>query len=770
MFELNIAIIMQLVFEEGESQVKGKKKSRQVHLRVFLISGITITVLFVAVSYLTVNRIRDYFNTQIRNHSLNLAKSYSLSLSKAAEAYDIINELLEEKIMVASRAVALYDGQHSNELLVELARTLEVDEIYSYDSEGEIIYSNIDKYIGWKAYEGHPVHDFMMGDSVGLVEAIRADTESGTFLKYGYFRTSDGRFVQIGVLADKIHAFLDSFEVSQLLAELKVVGALEEVCFLDTEFNVLATTDEQLGGKCVVDDTVKEVIVENREYGYIGGPKGGKEYTAFVPVYLEGDKIGALAIVRSLRDTEAIIRVTMIDGLISLGITYLLLIYIIVSAYGNNRKLVELVYYDVVTGLPNREHLKEFLAEKIEKTEASQRALFLLNCNFFHVINLAYGYEYGDTLLKEIAKRIQGLMERSTMLFRFSSDGFIVFVDNYNSREDLISIANRLQNAFDKPFEVNNAEQYMGVQIGIVEINRDYDSVDKLLKDASVSITNIKSDDHTNYIFFREVMADRIQRETLIEEKLREAVAGDKTERLYFEFQPQLDLRTDKIVCFEILVRMIADSMGIIPCEEFIDVAERMQLIVPLSNLIFNAACAFLRKLRAEGFDHIRVAVNVSGIHLLRDDFSDVVMNILQENGLDTSCLEIEITESVLLDNYDIINDRLKTLSEHGVKIALNDFGTGYSSFSRLGELNIDTLKLAQQLISGIALKGDKEVIAGEIISMAHKLGLVVVAEGVEHQAQKDYLIENECDIIQGYLFSRPLSEKCAIEFLKTYD
>lgn len=178
-------------------------------------------------------------------------------------------------------------------------------------------------------------------------------------------------------------------------------------------------------------------------------------------------------------------------------------------------------------------------------------------------------------------------------------------------------------------------------------------------------------------------------------------------------------------------------------------------------------ACDFIYNLKNEGYDEIKVAVNISGIQLLRDNFTDTVINIIRESEIKESNLELEITESMLLDNYEIINEKFKILRQRKIAIALDDFGTGYSSFSRLKELNIDTLKIDKYFINKIPIGEYKKLITGDIISMAHKLGLTVVTEGVEVEAQKEYLIKNGCDIIQGYLFSKPLSEENAIKLLK---
>lgn len=745
--------------------LKNKDKFKQVHIKVFIIPVIVITLIFFVISYFIIKNIKVYYYNHIKEDSLNFSKSYSHSLYKAAQAKDIVNELLDEKLLVATRTAASYDRRYSNELLKELSRTLEVDEIDYYNSQGELIYSNMAQLIGWKTYKGHPVYNFMHSDSVSTIDKIRQDSITGNYYKYAYFKVSNGGIVQIGVKADKVYKFLGAFEVQQLLDEMHDVEVIDKIFFIDNKLNVVSSTDSQSIGQKITNQEVKAAILESRGYSFINNHD--KEYQILMPIYFEENKIGTLAITQSLRDTEKVIRQVSIVGLGILIVIYVFLIHIMISTYNKNRRFIQLAYCDRLTGLPNKQYFKEFLTEEIKKKEENNKAFLLINCRNFTILNLTYGYEYGDEVLKELSRRIQKLVDSNEKLFRFSADRFVLYVKNYDGKKELVSITNIISRMFNKPFKVKDAEQNLDVQIGIVEINSKYDNVDKILKHASIALSYIKNNDSIKYAFFNEVMESKLQREDLIEKELRAGIAKNDMEKLYLEFQPQVHLKMNKVICFEALARMKTESLGFISPLEFIDVAERKQLIVPLGNLILKKACDFIRTLKSEGYDDIKVAVNISGIQLLRDDFIGTVMDIIKETQIEESNLELEITESVILGNYEIINEKFKILKERKIGIALDDFGTGYSSFSRLKELNIDTVKIDKYFISKISIGECKELITGDIISMAHKLGLKVVTEGVEVEEQKDYLIENSCDIMQGYLFSKPLPEEGAIELLK---
>lgn len=747
--------------------LNNKNKFKKVSVKIFIIPFFIITLIFFIIGYGIISGIKSYYYNHVKEDSINFANSYSHSLSKSAEAYEVLNELLKEKILVAGRTIVSDNMKISNELLEELAGKLEVDRIYSYNSKGEIIHSNNGESIGWKAYEGHPVYNFMKNGGNSLIEEIRQDTETGIYYKYGYFRVSDGRFVQIGVKTDKIYDFLGSYKMQKLLNEMKDSEVVSKIDFIDNKLNIIGSTDSNIIGQKITNSEAKAAILEDRKYSFINDNNEKNEFETFVPVYFERAKIGTLAINKSLEDTDHVVRQVSQVGVILLAIIYASLLHTMISIYKKNKKLVQSAYYDALTDLPNKQYLKEFLNEEINKNKSGNKAILLINCSNFRIFNLTFGIEYGDELLKEMSKNIQNLVDSNNKFFRFSAGRFVLYIENYYDKEDLISIANKVSEIFDNPFKVKDDQQHLSVQIGIVEINNN-DNFDKILKHALISLNHIKDNDSVKYAFFNEVMENKLQREDLIEKELRSIIVENNEKKLYLEFQPQVDLKTNKIVGFEALARMKAESLGFISPMEFIDVAEKKQLIIPLGNLILKTACNFINTIQNQGYNDVKVAVNISGIQLLYKDFTNTVVDIIKETNIEKSNLELEITESVLLDNYDIINEKLRDLRENKIEVALDDFGTGYSSFSRLGELNIDTVKIDKYFIDKILSKDYKEQITGDIISMSHKLGLNVVAEGVEVKEQKDFLINNHCDIMQGYLFSKPLLEEDAIKLLKT--
>ena len=743
-----------------------RNRLKKTDIRIFIVPFIIITLTFFTIGYFTIKKIEESYYSKIKQNSIELAKNYSYNLSKSAKAASVVNELFEDRLLEASKTIVSGNKYSSNDELKALAENLEVDVIYYYNSQGKIIYSNTGKFVGWKAYEGHPVYNFMNSQQRSLVEGIRQDNVTKMYYKYAYLKDSNGGFVQIGVSAQKIHSFLGSFETQRLLNEMKDVGDIDKISFIDNNLKISQSTDSKKVGQEIIDQDIKNAINEDRNYSYVDNVNGENEYRVFAPVYLEREKIGTLAIEKSLKYTEEVVRNVAVVGVSTLLIIYISLLYTMYFIHKKNNKLIQMAYYDLLTGLPNRQYLKEFLTEEIERNKDENKSVLIISCRDFRTINMTYGLEYGDEILKRLSKEIYEIVDNNKKLFRFSAGRFILYVKNYKDRKELISIANQISQIADKPLKVNNGEQHIGVQIGIVEINSKYDNFDKILKDTLISLDHIKNNHSANYIFFNELMENKLQREDLIEREIRNALSEENTEKIYLQYHPLVDSKTNKIVAFEALARMKTESLGFVSPMEFIEVAERKQLITPLGNFILKKACSFINNIISQGHSDVKVAINISGIQLLSKDFTDTVINTIKENNIDESNLELEITESILLDNYDIINKKLKSLREQKITISLDDFGTGYSSFSRLGELNIDTVKIDKHFISKISTEEQKELITGDIISMSHKLGLKVVAEGVELESQKGFLVKNNCDVMQGYLFSKPLMEDDAIKLL----
>ena len=746
--------------------MKKRMKSKTVDLKYFVIPFLVITIAFTYIVYGTIiSWIKNNYD-YIKSDALNVARVYSQNLNKSTKAKELLYNLIDERLETAGSALGQRNEAHSNELLSILAEELNVDVIYSYDRNGVVQFASSGEFIGWKAEEGHPVYNFMASGQSFHVEEVRMDTESELNYKFSYTRLSDGRFFQVGVSAENIEVFLKDFEMKQLLSEIGKSYSVDFAHFINLDHMIVESTHEEFIGQIINDPEITHSMYLNQEVDKISKVMNENAYQFFVPVYVDSLKIGTLSIGQNVTGFfDAAFNIIGSGFLVLLSIVVVMGILIVIS-YNKTTKHMKLAYFDPLTKLPNDVYMKEFLSGKIRQKKISNKAIFLINMRNFRTINIALGFEVGDLIIKEISQRLEKALDKEGILFRFSGDRFLFYVEGYKDAEDLEKMSKIMASVFEKPFEYLRKNKQIRPEIGIVEISDRYKNVDDLMKDASITLTYLANGVMDHMIFNAE-MRNKVDREEVIELELVRSYKNISDEIIHLEYQPKINARTNQIVGFEALARMNSKKLGFVSPVEFIDIAEKKQLILPLGTMILEKACIFTRKLVSLGYKDIRIAVNVSGIQLLMDDFVDTVSDIVYRTGIETRNLELEITESIMLENYEMINDVLLKLRNMGIEISMDDFGTGFSSLASIGELNIDIVKIDRHFIMKIIKGTEKNLITNDIISMAHKLGLQDIAEGVESGIQREYLMKHGCDIMQGYYYSRPLNEEKAISMLR---
>jgi len=737
---------------------------KKSHLKTFVISIISVSAIFASVGTLMISGIKDWSYASMRKEYLSYARGHSHSIGKALEAQRIVDGLLGERIMSAAKTISEIGNPDTDDLRA-LARTINVDSILIYDESGTVINSADVGYIGFSPKQGHPARDFYDSTLISYVGEIREDAVRGGHVKYGYLKQSDGGFIQVGISEAKIGTMTAGFELDELLKEIKGTGSIRYVSYANRDFRIVGSTDDSLKGKYLEED--ERLAVTNGQFlESESGSEWDRLYRVIVPVYSGGSGKGSLIAGIEMKETDSLIVLLSNLGILLISIIYIILLLMILSSYRKDKSLWKLAYTDDLTGLPNSLYLKEILEDKLSRERNLSLALLMVNLSDFRNVSMTLGYETGDRMMKEIAERLEALAKNGITLYRFAADRFVLLYEDCRSRNESRAIAMKIDDIFVKPFRLQESFKYLSVQVGISDTEGSRKSADQLLKEASVSLGSIKDPEDSSLAYFDSYMENELQREEAIEEELSKFLQGEGDGRLYLMFQPMVTLKGDRITGFEALARFESKALGLVMPMEFIRIAERKQLICQLGEVIFREACEFLRILESSGNHGIKVAVNISGVQLMRECFSEGVRDIIGKCGADPSMIELEITESILVSDFEVINERLGQLRNQGIRIHLDDFGTGYSSLHRLRELQVDTLKIDRSFISSIKGTDDNDSITGDVIRMAHRVGLVAVAEGVETDLQKDYLIANGCDYYQGYLASPPLEKAKAIELL----
>jgi len=428
-------------------------------------------------------------------------------------------------------------------------------------------------------------------------------------------------------------------------------------------------------------------------------------------------------------------------------------------------KMEQLAYVDSLTGLANRLLFRDRLEQalKIIQRNNNKAALLYLDLDQFKRINDSLGHDVGDALLMQVADRLCQCVRHQDTVARMGGDEFVMLLADVDGMEGAASVARKVLQIMNEPMRLLAHEIIITASIGITLAPDDSLNADILLKNADMAMYRAKSSGRNNYQFFTEEMNSKALAHLLIEDDLRQAI---ELGQLFINYQAQVSIDTGELISVETLVRWNHPKRGLISPDEFIPVAEETGLIIPLGEWVLINACREWRALEAQGMPPLKMAVNLSARQFRDPNLIDMIQNVLDKTGFRSIQLELEITETMIMDHLDHAVNVLEKIKSLGISISIDDFGTGYSSLNYLKRLPFDALKVDQSFISDIPEDKDDMEIAAAVIAMAHKLKLKVIAEGVETNEQWAFLRKNKCDIGQGYLFSKPLSPE---EFLKKY-
>jgi diguanylate cyclase (GGDEF)-like protein/PAS domain S-box-containing protein len=426
-----------------------------------------------------------------------------------------------------------------------------------------------------------------------------------------------------------------------------------------------------------------------------------------------------------------------------------------------------LAYYDALTGLPNR----TLLQDRLEKALATARrrrdklALLFLDLDRFKDINDSVGHSIGDLLLQEIGERLKTWGREQDTVSRLGGDEFLIMVTEIKDATDAALAAERLMDEMTADFVVRGHTFSVNCSIGISIFPEHGADTETLIKNADAAMYSAKENGRNNFRFFTEEMNARVVERLTLENNLRSVL---EREQLSLVYQPQMDIATGRITGMEALLRWQHPDVGLIPPDKFIRIAENSGLIVPIGEWVLRTACRQAQKWQKDGLPAISIAVNVSAVQFRQEGFCELIRKVLRETGLRPQYLELELTESVLLANAEVMLSVVQELKAMGVTLAIDDFGTGYSSFSYLRQFRVNKFKIDRSFVRDVAVNPDDAAIAAAIISMAKSLRLKVIAEGVETEAQLSFLRNHQCDEIQGYYFSKPLSPEQAADKLRS--
>ncbi|OQY25205.1 MAG: hypothetical protein B6I37_01985 [Desulfobacteraceae bacterium 4572_35.2] len=419
-------------------------------------------------------------------------------------------------------------------------------------------------------------------------------------------------------------------------------------------------------------------------------------------------------------------------------------------------KIHQLAYYDKLTGLPNRTLLQDRLVHAIADTKRFDHHLgvVFIDLDHFKKVNDTLGHHIGDLLLQEVAQRLSSSFRENDTVARLGGDEFIIVLSGYRNSFNVPHIAQKILKTIGQPCAIEGHELVLSGSVGIAIYPQDGANAADLLRNADMAMYAAKSEKGDSFQFYSESMNRNAVEQLELENGLRHAI---ENEQLFICYQSQIDLETKKVVGVEALLRWNHPELGLILPDKFIAVAEETGLIISIGEWVLRRACREIVQLQTELGIELSLSVNLSGIQLEQPNLVEVILNALQESGLPSEQLELEITESVLVERTDQALNLLHKISSLGVRIAIDDFGTGYSSLNYLKNFPIDRLKIDRSFLVDILHEPDNAAIVETIIAMSRNMGLHVIAEGVETHDQAVFLSDRNCSQMQGFLFSKPV-------------
>lgn len=594
---------------------------------------------------------------------------------------------------------------------------------------------------------------------------------------------------------------------SKYIEEINEKFSLDATVFYEnTRVNTSVKIDNEVQIGTILDEKISKEIYENKKVYNDKVEVLGKPYmSVYIPIFDDKSSKGAIFIGKAMEEIyKEIYRVSLLLSILTLVITVIIsyfLYYKIKNKYikaivdvdkhlqdfvkeeekitldvngdeiislkssftvmkksiiSYEEKLKYQIYHDSLTGLKNIVFLQEEYncigdysnsGISLQEIELSNVSLYLINLDNISVINRTLGVNVGDKILVRVAKVISHFLEPYDLEpYKYIGNKFIIILPEKDafSPEDIIDL-------FVEPFDFKENKLSISISIGICNLDNTYENILEVLKDANIALNFAKNETATKYKYFDLSMRNKINEDFEIESDLKNALIR---EELYLTYQPKVSCKTGQILGFEALIRWEHPTKGMIPPNKFIEIAESTGLIIPLGKWIIKEAIFFIQNLNKERGTSFHIAINISIIQLIQEDFNDFIEDLIEKNQINTSFIHFEITESIFIQSYSSIADKLERLRKLGFKIDLDDFGTGYSSLNHLMNLPIDSLKIDKSFVDNVF---EKNSFILEIINIGKRIGLTVVAEGVETEEHLRLMNEYNCDIIQGYIFSKPL-------------
>lgn len=715
---------------------------------------------FAVAGLLIIKTINIYLYQHMEKDSAERAKIHMAELTSSIMAQKDLERLIDDKLEVACKIVVDNQDKISTAYVEQIGKDLKVNDVNWFSKDGKILYSNVGGQ-GWQAKEGHPIERFIHSDRQSMIESIRKDFDTERYHKYAYLKAANGEFVQIGIYANEIHNITDKFSPQNYITKLTQKYKIEKAIFVDNAGNLFTS---EKGDSYELSAEEHTAIDQDQNYFTKNKIDGKKLYETLMPVHVMGKKEGTLILFYSFEGVDELF--TRISLIVFVLLVYIFAVYSMMKTTLTKRtkEIEKLIYADLATNLPNKNRFVDWLEGRITDIQ-TKRALILLNFENINLVRLISGQEAVNALMGKKAGILKNLFPGENQVFRYSEDTFCILVEPCIDIHQLSTLCEEVIENLEGINALEESGKLIVKRAGILELKPEYQDLRDIAEYIEITINKIQKLEDKSYWFFNKAIRKELIQDEIIEKELRKAIYDGLDKEFYLQYQPQIHVKKGKIIGLEALARWNSPELGLVPPEKFIQIAEHSHLIIPLGDWILQTAFSYIKKIEDLGYQDFKVAINISGIQVYEERFIEKLNLCIQEAGIQPEHIELEITETNFMNNFDLVNKKLEAIQQMGVSISLDDFGTGYSTLSRLRDLHIDTLKIDKSFVDNLSQEDD--LFVRSIILLAQQLDVSIVAEGVETVAQMRALKDLGCCIIQGYLFSKPIHEDKALEFLE---
>lgn len=732
-------------------------------------------VAFSVAGFLMVRVLQSYLFHHLEEDARNQARIHTEQLSTVLTAKRIINAMTEQWLKSATDGMRNLQGLENEALLNKIMREMKLSAVCWYGSDGVVRYSSAGDQ-GRSVRAGELEYSFWKGNEDYLLDEVRLDPNDGQYYRYAYARLDDGGFVRVGIRSEEINALLGEFRPQTLVNKLANQDNVLDAFYLSAEpesairgimrGNMLHSV--RSATVYMLTDAERAAIDAQEPYFARITYRQIPAYETLLPIHIDGEHHGTLIIFYSFLKEQQLVYTI---AIIALGLLLAMFMTNTWTRYqlgSRAEKITQLAYYDPTTGLGNLKRFAADIEDSLLNHNVKNRALILIAHQNLNLVKMMHGSQALTDLLQTNARVLKELVSDEEYLFRLNDDIFCIGTCGYEQLGDVLERCRGILDALDGIKDVVESGKIVTRRIGVVEM-KENDCSEELLHYVDIGINELQKmgkSDESIWVFDRDAKEALLQDE-VIEKELRRARYNGYDKEFYMVYQPQVSLRMGRTIGFEALARWNSCELGNIPPSRFIGIAEKSNQMISLGDWIIRTVCGFVKELEQNGAQGFRVAINIASVQLLDPAFADRVAQIIAEVGIDPKHLELELTESSYTSNYAGINENLDALRSKGLTVALDDFGTHYSTLARLKGMNIDVLKIDKSFIDTIDGKQGEDPFIQSILLLANKLELSTVAEGVETQEQLNYLAKIDCDIIQGYIFSKPLPAPEAHAFFK---